>query len=228
MTAAHPISSVGREDANDVSHRRSRLHRALACEELIGTGRHVRGLDAMLYEQREVAGTLATMGVELVEGDIRETKRRRGLDGVDEIVHLAAIVGDPACARDPEVSQAVNVDAALALVDEASTLGARRLVFASTCSNYGRMADPTTPIDETGQLAPVSLYAEQKVAVERAILGGRASGLTGNVPAIRDRVRRRSTNAIRPHSQRVHPRPLGRPRPRGVRRAVLAPLHPRA
>ena len=45
-------------------------------------------------------------------------------------------------------------------------------MFASTCSNYGRMADPTVPIDETGELAPVSLYAEQKVAVERALLEG--------------------------------------------------------
>jgi nucleoside-diphosphate-sugar epimerase len=45
-------------------------------------------------------------------------------------------------------------------------------VFASTCSNYGRMTDPTVPIDETGELAPVSLYAEQKVAVERALLEG--------------------------------------------------------
>jgi nucleoside-diphosphate-sugar epimerase len=42
--------------------------------------------------------------------------------------------------------------------------------MASTCSNYGRMADPTTPIDETGVLAPVSLYAEQKVAVETHLL----------------------------------------------------------
>jgi nucleoside-diphosphate-sugar epimerase len=45
-------------------------------------------------------------------------------------------------------------------------------VFASTCSNYGRMADPTVPIDEEGELAPVSLYAEQKVGIERELLGG--------------------------------------------------------
>jgi nucleoside-diphosphate-sugar epimerase len=45
-----------------------------------------------------------------------------------------------------------------------------RFIFASTCSNYGRMTDPTMPIDETGELAPVSLYAEQKVAVERHLL----------------------------------------------------------
>jgi nucleoside-diphosphate-sugar epimerase len=43
-------------------------------------------------------------------------------------------------------------------------------VFASTCSNYGRMADPTVPIDETATLAPVSLYAEQKVKVERQLI----------------------------------------------------------
>jgi nucleoside-diphosphate-sugar epimerase len=49
-------------------------------------------------------------------------------------------------------------------------MGVQRFVFASTCSNYGRMADPTVPIDEDGELAPVSLYAEQKVSMEKALL----------------------------------------------------------
>jgi nucleoside-diphosphate-sugar epimerase len=55
---------------------------------------------------------------------------------------------------------------------DARRLGVARLVFASTCSNYGRMADPTVPIDERGELQPVSLYAEQKVGIERALLNG--------------------------------------------------------
>jgi nucleoside-diphosphate-sugar epimerase len=152
---------------------------ALACEELIGTGRRVRGLDVILHGQRQVAEQVARSGVDLTEGDIRDAATRHSLlQGADELVHLAAIVGDPACARDPEVSQAVNVDAALALAQDALAAGVQRLVFASTCSNYGRMQDPTNPIDETGELAPVSLYAEQKVAVERAILGGQVDGLT--------------------------------------------------
>jgi nucleoside-diphosphate-sugar epimerase len=46
------------------------------------------------------------------------------------------------------------------------------MVFASTCSNYGRMADPTVAVDETAELAPVSLYAEQKVEVETLLLSG--------------------------------------------------------
>ena len=69
-------------------------------------------------------------------------------------MHLAAIVGDPACARDPELSHEVNVDGSRALVADAERLGVRRFVFASTCSNYGRMADPTTPIDRGRRAAP--------------------------------------------------------------------------
>jgi nucleoside-diphosphate-sugar epimerase len=55
---------------------------------------------------------------------------------------------------------------------DARGAGVRRFVFASTCSNYGRLADPTVPIDEDGELSPVSLYARQKVAIERALLNG--------------------------------------------------------
>jgi nucleoside-diphosphate-sugar epimerase len=63
----------------------------------------------------------------------------------------------------------VNVDATRALLEDAEAAGVGRFVFASTCSNYGRMADPTVPIGEDGVLAPVSLYAEHKVEVERLI-----------------------------------------------------------
>ena len=103
-----------------------------------------------------------------------------------------------------------------------------RLVFASTCSNYGRMADPTVPITEEGELRPVSLYAEQKVGMEKLILGGGARHDQADLPALRDRLRRRAADALRPDRQRVHARTVGRPRAGSVRRAVLAPLHPRA
>lgn len=151
---------------------------ALACEELLRSGRQVRALDVMLHDQREVGQALVRSGVEVIEGDVQDADvRRRGLEGADEVVHLAAIVGDPACARDPKLAQAVNVDGTLALVGDAVKAGVQRLVFASTCSNYGRMADPTMPIDESGELAPVSLYAEQKVAVEQAVLPAREDEL---------------------------------------------------
>jgi nucleoside-diphosphate-sugar epimerase len=142
-------------------------------EELLERGNEVRLLDRLLHGQRGLAARLGQLGAEVREGDVRDERaRREAVDGVDAVVHLAAIVGDPACARDPELAQAVNVDATRALAGEARDAGVRHLVFASTCSNYGRMADPTVAIDETGELAPVSLYAEQKVAIEKMLLSG--------------------------------------------------------
>jgi nucleoside-diphosphate-sugar epimerase len=144
---------------------------ALVVDELLASGREVRVLDVLLHGQEDVAGDLSARGVELIRADIRDPDaRRKALEGAEAVVHLAAIVGDPACARDPELSNDVNVEGSRALVEDARELGVERLVFASTCSNYGRMADPTVPIDEQGELRPVSLYAEQKVGIENALL----------------------------------------------------------
>jgi nucleoside-diphosphate-sugar epimerase len=141
---------------------------ACATRELLRAGHAVTVLDSLLHGQDAVAGALADAGARIVRGDVRDSAARAdALAGADAIVHLAAIVGDPACARDPELSQEVNVDATRTLVAEADV---ERLIFASTCSNYGRMADPLVPVDETAPLAPVSLYAEQKVTLERELL----------------------------------------------------------
>ena len=83
---------------------------AVATEELLGSGRRVRVLDSLLHGQNEIAKTLEDKGVEVIRGDIRDADARaRALDGAEAVVHLAAIVGDPACARDPQVSDEVNV-----------------------------------------------------------------------------------------------------------------------
>jgi nucleoside-diphosphate-sugar epimerase len=144
---------------------------AVVVDELLATGRRVRVLDALIHDQSSVASSLSERGADVMRGDLRELDARRtSLEGVDAVVHLAAIVGDPACARDPEMSYQVNVEATLGLVADAEAAGVERFVFASTCSNYGRMANPTVPIDEDGELRPVSLYAEQKVQIERMLL----------------------------------------------------------
>jgi nucleoside-diphosphate-sugar epimerase len=137
---------------------------------LLAAGHEVAVLDLLQHGQRAVAADLEQRGARIVEGDVRDAAARTtALEGADALVHLAAIVGDPACAQDPELSQAVNVDASRALFAEAA--GVPRIVFASTCSNYGRMADPTVALDESAPLAPVSLYASQKVEIERELLG---------------------------------------------------------
>jgi nucleoside-diphosphate-sugar epimerase len=140
---------------------------AATAEALVAAGYRVRVLDRLLHGQEDVAAGLAAQGVEVVRGDVRDAAARAAaLDGADAVVHLAAIVGDPACAREPEEAEAVNVDATLAL---AALAGDRRVVFASTCSNYGRMVAADGLVDEDAPLAPVSLYADQKVRTELAL-----------------------------------------------------------
>jgi nucleoside-diphosphate-sugar epimerase len=146
---------------------------SLLAKELLENGHDVRVLDSLLHGQEDIATEQEQAGIEVIRGDIRDADARaRALADAESVVHLAAIVGDPACALDPAASDEVNVQATESLVADANTAGVKRLVFASTCSNYGRMEDPTQPITEDGELRPVSLYAEQKVGMEKLILGG--------------------------------------------------------
>jgi nucleoside-diphosphate-sugar epimerase len=89
---------------------------------------------------------------------------------IDGVVHLAAIVGDPACKREPELARKTNLEASIHLLEKSVQAGVKRFIFASTCSNYGKMKDSDGYVDETSPLAPVSLYAELKVAVEDYLL----------------------------------------------------------
>jgi nucleoside-diphosphate-sugar epimerase len=138
---------------------------------LLADGHHVRVLDALLHGGESLLGVWSQPEFEFFRGDIRDrAQREAAVAGMDAVVHLAALVGDPACARQPDIARAVNLDASLALIDESRNAGISRFVFASTCSNYGRMKDPNAYVDEDAELSPVSLYAETKVAVEKALL----------------------------------------------------------
>lgn len=89
---------------------------------------------------------------------------------IDAVVHLAAIVGDPACKRESELATLTNWTSTKWLVDRCAEVGIQRFVFASTCSNYGKMEDRSAYLTEESELAPVSLYAELKVKFEKYIL----------------------------------------------------------
>ena len=139
--------------------------------QLIGGGHQVRVVDSLLHGGESLFHVWASPQFEFIHGDVRDAElMHRAVDGFDAVVHLAAIVGDPACARDPESARAVNLDASMQLIEICRRAGVSRFIFASTCSNYGKMSDPEKYLDEESALQPVSLYAETKVAVERAIL----------------------------------------------------------
>jgi nucleoside-diphosphate-sugar epimerase len=138
---------------------------------LLRSGRRVTVLDSLRFGGQALLPLLDEAGFRFIPGDVRDKATvARALDGAGAVVHLAAIVGDPNCAAEPELARAVNSDASLALLEAARQAGIGRLVFASTCSNYGRMADTSVLATEVSELRPVSLYAETKVAVEHAAL----------------------------------------------------------
>jgi nucleoside-diphosphate-sugar epimerase len=141
---------------------------------LLGAGHRVRVLDKLEHGGNSLLGVWADPSFEFVLGDIQDRKLvRSAVAGMEAVVHLAAIVGDPACARQPELARAVNFEASLNLLRECHTAGVKRFIFASTCSNYGKMKDPTGYVSEDSELTPVSLYAETKVAIEKALLESR-------------------------------------------------------
>lgn len=140
---------------------------------LLAEGRRVRVLDSLMHGGGPLLSVWNHPGFDFVRGDMRDEGAVRGaLEGVEAVVHLAAIVGDPACARQPDLARSVNLEASLRLLEEAERAGVRRFVFASTCSNYGKMTDSSRLADEDAELRPVSLYAETKVAVEKEMLSG--------------------------------------------------------
>ncbi len=152
---------------------------SVVVEELLDRGHSVRVLDALVHGS--VPSLLPAWGnprFEFVRGDVRDASaRREALVGVDAVLHLGAIVGDPACSREPELAREVINGATTALLDDAEAAGVGRLVFASTCSNYGKMADSGVLATEDVELRPVSLYAETKVAAELDVLARSDNGL---------------------------------------------------
>jgi nucleoside-diphosphate-sugar epimerase len=144
---------------------------------LLARGHRVRVLDVLLHGGEPLLGVWAHPDFDLRRGDLRDSAVvHEAVTGMNTVVHLAAIVGDPACARDPSLARAVNLDGSLGLLEATRTARVERLVFASTCSNYGKMSEPNGAVDESSELAPVSLYAETKVAFERALLEASAAG----------------------------------------------------
>src|SRR5208283_1485682 len=144
---------------------------------LLADGHRVRVLDTLLHGGESLLGVWCHPDFEFVHGDVcNRAQVQAAVAGMEAVVHLAAVVGDSACARQPDLARVVNLQASLALIEESQRAGASRFLFASTCSNYGKMKDANEYVDEESELRPVSLYAETKVAVEKALLESSYNG----------------------------------------------------
>lgn len=140
--------------------------------QLLKQGYRVRVIDTLLHGGNALLPFLYDSRFELVVGDIRrDTDLDTTVRGIYGIVHLAAIVGEPACNHDPELAVAVNTIGSELLCRKAVSHGVKRFVFASTCSNYGTMSTDDVYLDENSPLKPISVYSETKVGFEKYLLG---------------------------------------------------------
>lgn len=138
-------------------------------EHLLDRGHDVRVLDAMLFGDEALEPFQDHERLEVREGDIRHIEDLSyAMEGMDAVVHMAGIVGDPACSVNEQATQAVNVEATKALVEVCKLHDIERLVFASTCSVYG--ASELMELNEGSSLNPISLYAESKIESEEIVL----------------------------------------------------------
>lgn len=139
--------------------------------QLLSKGYRVRAFDSLKFGGDALYDVMLNENFEFMLGDIRNPESvAKALEGIDAIAHLAAIVGDPACKKYSDEAKETNWEGSVALFEAAEKAGVKKFVFASTCSNYGKMPDPDSFVTETSELNPVSLYAELKVKFEKYIL----------------------------------------------------------
>ena len=136
---------------------------------LLDEHRPVRVLDRMLHGGHGLEDLSHDPNLGVLLRDMRDPRTHdEALEGVDTVIHLAAIVGDKACAEDEDLAVQTNWSATVALARRAQTLGVKRFVFASTCSVYGEGRDET--LDEDSPTKPLSLYAETRWHAEQGLL----------------------------------------------------------
>ena len=144
---------------------------SIVCRLLLREGYFVRVLDNLRYGGETLVHLLNDDNFEFIKGDVREINDlKNAVKEIDHVVHMAAIVGDPACKKEPELAKQTNFISTKELYSIANAAGVKKFLFASTCSNYGKMEDPDGYVNEDSKLAPVSLYAETKVESERFLL----------------------------------------------------------
>ena len=106
----------------------------------------------------------------LVKGDLRNKKIcEKLIQNHDVIIILGGLVGDPITKKYPTESKIINLDGIKELIFLCEKKNNGKLIFVSTCSNYG-LSETKDLLDENSALKPLSLYAKQKVEIENYIL----------------------------------------------------------
>jgi nucleoside-diphosphate-sugar epimerase len=126
----------------------------------------VRVFDNLTFGGDSLLPFFRNPNFEFVKGDVRNlSDLKDAVKGCDAVVHLAAIVGYPACRKDPKLAEEVNVGGTRNLIEAVSK--DMLILFGSTGSNYGSVEEICT---EETPLNPLSLYGQTKTLAEKILL----------------------------------------------------------
>lgn len=141
---------------------------SVLCERLLAAGYRVTTVDDMMYQQRSLLHLCANPQFDFVLGDVRNEKLMRGLvKEADVLIPLAAVVGAPACDRDPLLARSVNLEAVRLLKSLRSAQ--QPIIYPTTNSGYGTQSGDLFCTEDT-PLEPISLYGQTKSQAETELL----------------------------------------------------------
>jgi len=144
---------------------------AVLVRKLLDRGARVRLLDSLVYGDAAISEILPHPNLEFMNGDCRNIRDVvKAMTGASSVVHLAAVVGDPACEQDKQNALEINYSATRMMVEIAKGHGIGRFIFASSCSVYGASE---FLMDERSKTEPISLYGKTKIDSEKVLLDAR-------------------------------------------------------
>ena len=133
------------------------------CEILLRNGAEVVAFDDFSTGHTRIDGT------EIIEGDVRNFDEvLSAMSGCTHVAHLAAMASVPASVANPSLSEAINLQGTLNVIEAAKQVGVKRIVFSSTAAVYGNTTE--LPVTESTVTHCQSPYAEDKLAAEIATL----------------------------------------------------------
>jgi nucleoside-diphosphate-sugar epimerase len=134
--------------------------------ELLALDHEVTVLDNLMYGGDPLIPFFRRKKFNFIKGDVRDAAAvKQAVSNNDAVIHLAAIVGFPACRENPDLARAVNVGGTKNVVDAMSK--SQILLQASTGSNYGKLSELTEAVcTEESPLKPLSIYGQTKTEAE--------------------------------------------------------------
>lgn len=154
---------------------------SVASRVFLSGGAKVTVLDNLLFGGESLIDLLKNPMFKFIHGDIQDKKIiSKTMDGIDIVINLAAIVGEPLCAKYPKLAYDTNYTAACAIGDIAKGKEIKKYIFVSTCSNYGINTSDEDATEEAN-VNPLSLYADTKINAEKYILSLTSSSFSPTI-----------------------------------------------